>query len=393
MLDRPNSSLNLPRFSRPPLLRLLPGLLAVLAAGCSGGESPQVEAPSCEDPNLLCTVMGTGDWGYGGEAGLPETVILYWPIDVSFDAEGRLLVLDWNNFRVRRLDHDGHVRTVLGTGIESVEIVNGSPALQTPLHHAFSMSFDELARLYLAANHVPAVIRMDPDALVWTVAGVVSPGYAGDGGPAVEASLNTPCGVAVAQGGYPIYVADTANHSIRAIDAQGIITTVAGNGAPGFIGDGGLATGAQLHTPVRIRTDNTTGNLYITDQGNHRIRRIDASGIITTVAGGNSAGYSGDGIVAAGALLNAPVDARIGLDGDLYIADTDNHRIRRVNNAGIISTVVGSGFEGTRLDALESGPAVEVNLRKPCAIVFDPEGSLFIADTYNSVVRRVNLEP
>lgn len=377
----------LERVGRSPLV-----LVLFIVAGCSE-ESPQVEAPTCADPNVVCTVMGTGDLGYGGEGALPENVILYWPIDLSFDSEGRLLVLDWNNTRVRRLDHDGHVRTILGTDFESVEIVNGSPALQTPLHHAFSMGFDEANRLYLAANHLPAVIRMDPDALVWTVAGIVSPGYAGDGGPAVEASLDTPCGVAVAQGGYPIYVADTANHCIRAIDAQGIITTIAGNGGAGFTGDGGPATGAQLHSPIRIRTDNATGNVYVTDQGNHRIRRIDASGTITTVAGGNTAGYSGDGVAAAGALLSSPLDARVGPDGSLYIADTDNHRIRRVNNAGIISTVVGSGYEGTRLDALDSGPALEMNLRKPSAIAFDAEGTLFIADTYNSVVRRVHLEP
>ena len=391
MLKRLVSSLQCSLPPRPPRFSL--ALVSfLLFAGCSD-ESPQGDAPTCADPNVLCTMMGTGDWGYAGEGELPENVALYWPIDLSFDSEGRLLVLDWNNFRVRRLDHDGHVRTILGTGVESVEIVNGSPALQTPLHHAFSMSFDESSRLYLAANHVPAVIRMDADALVWTVAGVVSPGYEGDGGPAVDALLDTPCGVAVAQGGYPIYVADTANHCIRAIDAQGIITTIAGNGLSGFAGDGGPAIGAQLHSPIRIRSDHATGNLYVTDQGNHRIRRIDPSGMITTVAGGISAGYSGDGVAAAGALLNSPFDARTGPGGALYIADTDNHRIRRIDGSGIISTVVGSGYEGTRLDALESGPVLEVNLRKPCAIAFDSEGNLFIADTYNSVVRRVRLQP
>jgi DNA-binding beta-propeller fold protein YncE len=338
-------------------------------------------------------MMGTGDWGFGGEGELPENVILYWPIDLSFDSEGRLLVLDWNNVRVRRLDHDGRVRTILGTGTESNEPINGTPALETPLHHAFSMSFDETSRLYLAANHVPAVIRMDANALVWTVAGVGNPGYGGDGGPALDAFLNTPCGVAVAQGGYPVYIADTANHCIRTIDAAGTITTIAGNGSAGFGGDGGPATAAQLSGPIRIRSDHATGNLYITDQGNHRIRRIDSSGVITTVAGGASAGYSGDGIPAAGALLNSPLDARIGPDGLLYIADTDNHRIRRVGGAGVITTVVGSGYEGTRLDALDSGPALEQNLRKPSALAFDAEGILYIADTYNSVVRRVHLEP
>jgi sugar lactone lactonase YvrE len=365
---------------------------ALVLAGCAE-DGASVPAPTCADPNVVCTVMGTGDWGFGGEGAPPGSVNLYWPIDLTFDSAGRLLVLDWNNFRVRRLDADGAVRTILGTGVESTDIVNGTPALQTALHHAFSMCFDGSGSLYLAGNHAPAVIRMDADELVWTVAGVASPGYSGDGGPAVDALLDTPCGVAVADGGFPVYVADTANHCIRAIDAQGIITTIAGNGQPGSTGDDGPATQAQLHSPMRVRYDSATGELLIADLGNHRVRRIDSSGTITTIAGGALAGYSGDGGAAVGALLDSPLDARRGPDGAVYIADTSNHRIRRVDGAGIISTVVGSGFEGTRLDALESGPALETNLRNPSALAFDPDGALFIADTYNSVVRRVHLAP
>jgi DNA-binding beta-propeller fold protein YncE len=372
----------------PPLSSFI-----LLLTGCGPEKTTQVAPPSCSDPNVLCTVMGTGDWGYGGEGVEPKDVTLYWPIDLAFDSEGRLLVLDWNNNRVRRLDHDGRVRTVLGTGSASIEVVNGTPALLTPLHHAFSMCFDESGRLFVAGYHTHSVIRKDADELVWTVAGVASPGYEGDGGPAVEALLNIPCGVAVAEGGYPIYVADTSNHCIRSVDAQGIISTIAGNGLPGALGDGGPATQAQLSSPIRVRSDPATGSIYVTDQGNHKIRRIDAAGIITTIAGGSSAGYSGDGSAAVGALLNLPSDARIGPDGNLYIADTNNHRIRRVDHAGGITTVVGSGYEGTRLDAQESGPALTVNLRSPSAIVFDIVGDLFIADTYNSVVRRVQLQP
>jgi DNA-binding beta-propeller fold protein YncE len=342
---------------------------------------------------MVCTIMGTGELGYGGEGALPEDVTLYWPIDLAFDLESRLLVLDWNNFRVRRLDHDGFVRTILGTGFESKAIVNGTPALQTALHHSFSMGFDGAGSLYVAGNHVPVVIRMGTDELVWTVAGTISPGYAGDGGAAIDAQLNTPCGVAVAAGGHPLYVADTANHCIRAIDAQGVITTIAGDGQAGSTGDGGPAMQARLSSPTRVRFDDTTGDLYVADVGNHKIRRIAASGIIMTVAGGDTAGYSGDGGPAVGAMLDSALDARIGPDGLLYIADTNNHRIRRVNAAGVISTVVGSGFEGTRLDALDSELAPSVNLRRPTAIAFDSNGALFIADTYNSVVRRVRLAP
>jgi DNA-binding beta-propeller fold protein YncE len=312
---------------------------------------------------------------------------------LEFDAEARLLVLDWNNFRVRRLDHDGRVRTILGTGFEPDEYLNGTAALETPLHHTFSMSYDGAGNLYLAGNHAPVVLRMEPDDSVWTAAGTSSPGYGGDGGPALLASLETPCGVAVAQSGYPVYVADTGNHCIRAIDAQGIIRTIAGDGQIGSLGDGGPATQARLHSPYRVHLDESTGDLYVADVENHRIRRIDTSGIITTVAGNGTAGYSGDGGPATEASLYSPLDARIGPDGALYIADTRNNRIRRVDAAGVITTVVGTGTEGAPKDALTSGPALSVNLDHPAALAFDPDGNLYIADTYASVVRRVRLEP
>lgn len=365
-------------------------LAASLSAGC-GDDETSVPAPTCDDPNMVCTVVGTGELGFAGEGEPPENVTLYWPIDLGFDSQDRLLVLDWNNFRVRRLDADGVVRTIWGTGIESVDLVNGTPALQTSLHHAFSMCVDAAGQVYMAGNHAPAVTRMDTNELVWTVAGTGGVEYAGDGGPAVDATLNTPCGVAVAASGFPVYIADSGNHCIRAIDAQGIIRTIAGSGQPGSTGDGGPALQALLNNPVRLRYDDATGDLYVSDKGNHRIRRIDASGIITTVAGGDSAGYSGDGGPAVGARLNSPLDARLGPDRALYIADTNNHRIRRVDAAGTITTVVGSGYEGTRLDARESGLRLEVNLRGPSALAFDVEGNLFIADTNNSVVRRVRL--
>lgn len=366
-------------------------LLAVLA-GCGGGDdSDPVPTPTCDDVDFLCTIMGTGDWGYGGEGAPPQNVVLYWPIDLLVDSQDRLIVMDWNNSRARRLDADGLVRTILGTGVESIEVVDGSPALQTSLHHAFSMGFDQAGEMYVAGFHAPTIIRVDANDLVWNVAGTADFGYEGDGGPAVDAMMNSPCGVAVAPSGAPIYVADTANHCIRKVDDQGVITTIAGNGTPGFAGDGGPAAAALLSSPIRVRIDEATGDLYVCDRDNHRVRRISAGGVITTVAGGNGAGFSGDGGPAAGSLLSLPQDARVGPDGRLYIADTNNHRIRRVDAAGNISTVAGSGYEGTRLDALDSGPARDVNLRGPSAIVFDDDGRLLIADTYNCVVRRVLL--
>ena len=359
-------------------------LLCLTALGCQDND-----APTCPQgpAGSISTFMGTGLQGFTGDGAVPGSTALYNPIDLAYDGEGRLLVIDWSNLRLRRLDHDGRVRTILGTGFEDTDtLVNGAPALLTPLHHSFSLALDGAGEIFLAANHLPQVMRVDVDMRVWVAAGKSTAGYAGDGGPAVDALLDTPSGVAVAEQGFPIYIADTANDCIRRVDAAGTIETIAGNGTPGYGGDGGPARNALLNGPFRVRLDPRNGDLYISDTGNHRVRRIDASGVITTVAGTGSASYGGDGGPATLAELNSPYDARMGSNGCLYIADTYNNRIRRVDAAGGITTVAGTGTPGYTGDG---GPAQRAQLSHPFAIVLDPGGNLFIADTYNSVIRRV----
>lgn len=359
-------------------------LLYLIAVGCQ-----DEDAATCPKgaAGSICTFMGTGLQGFTGDGAAPESTALYNPIDLAFDTEGRFLVIDWSNLRLRRVDHDGRVRTILGTGGEDTDtLVNGAPALETPLHHAFSMALDDAGQMFLAANHLPQVMRVDVDMRVWVAAGKSTAGYAGDGGPALDALLDSPSGVAVAEQGFPIYIADTANDCIRRVDAGGTIETIAGNGTPGYGGDGGPAKDALLNAPFRVRIDARNGDIYVSDTGNHRVRRIDATGIITTVAGTGSAGYGGDGGPATGADLNSPYDARMGLDGRLYIADTYNNRVRRVDAAGVITTVAGTGTPGYKGDG---GPAARAQLSHPFAIVLDPDGNLFVSDTYNSVIRRV----
>jgi sugar lactone lactonase YvrE len=229
-------------------------------------------------------------------------------------------------------------------------------------------------------------MKVDVDMRVWVAAGESTTGYAGDGGPAATALLNSPSGVAVAEPGFPIYIADTANHSIRRVDADSTIHTIAGNGTPGYAGDGGPASQALFRGPFRVRLDPRNGNLIVTDTGNHCIRRIDASGNIATIAGKGTAGYTGDGGQATKATLNSPYDARIGPDGSLYIADTYNHCIRAVDATGVITTVAGNGIRGFQGDG---GPATQAELDHPFAMDFDPDGNLIVADTYNSRIRRV----
>jgi sugar lactone lactonase YvrE len=358
--------------------------------GCGGEKTSSPPDTSCRDLGDICTILGTGQRARGDNEKPPLETSLYFPTDVTFDAQGRLIVLDYNNFYVRRLDADGIVRWILGTGDENY-IEDGSTALETPLHHAYSFAYDAAGNLYVAGNHVSQIFRMATDDRVWVVAGTAVDGYNGDGGNALDAEMHYPCGVAVAASGYPIFVADTYNDAVRVIDETGTIRALAGTGAAGYSGDGGPAENAQLSRPYRVRYDETSGNLYIADRANHVIRKVDVQGIITTVAGTGTAGYNGDGIPAAQARLSQPLDCRVGPDGALYIADAANNRVRRVDlSSGIITTVAGTGVEGNSGDG---GPAIEAELHFPTAVCFDAGGNLWVSDSYNSTIRKILLNP
>jgi DNA-binding beta-propeller fold protein YncE len=361
--------------------------IAILLGACSdlGALVESQPQRACSDSGTICTVVGTGERAFNGEGAPALQEALYYPIDLTFDAQQRLLVLDWNNQRIRRLDVDGRLRTIMGNGNEG-PVVEGAPALQTTLHHAFSFAYDAAGNLYIAGNHQPQVLKVDSGQLVHIFAGSATVGYSGDGGPATQAELDAPTGVAVDPGGTNVFVVDNARSCVRAIDAAGIITTLCGNGAPGYAGDGGPAAQAQLRHPYRVRYHAPTGSLYVCDTENHAVRRIDANGIITTVAGTGEQGFSGDGGPAAQARLTLPYDAVIGPDGALYIADTGNQRIRRVSAGGVITTFAGTGvrgYAGEQVDALSAG------FNQPAALGFDAAGDLWVADMQSSRVRRI----
>jgi sugar lactone lactonase YvrE len=350
-------------------------------------DQPQPVAVDCSAPGTICTVIGTGDRGFNGENLGASQALLYFPLDLDFDPQGRLHVLDLNNFRIRRLDADGRLRTIMGDGTESSNVVEGAPARDQTLHHAYSMDFDAAGSLYIAVAHVFYVLRVDPAGLLWIVAGDGNEGHAGDGGPARSARLGGLQGVAVHPSGAPVWIADSTNNCIRRVDASGIITTIAGRpGAPGFAGDGGPAVEAQLWLPARVRYDAARDVVLIADTQNHAIRRIGADGIITTLAGTGQGGFSGDGGLATQARLNLPYDAVFGDDGALYIADAANNRIRRVSPDGIISTYAGTGSDATSGDG---AAARDAGLGRPSALVFDAAGDLWVADTFGCRVRRI----
>jgi sugar lactone lactonase YvrE len=219
--------------------------------------------------------------------------------------------------------------------------------------------------------------------IITTVAGG---GSGGDGGAATNASLYDPYAVAVDSSGN-LYIADTDNQRIRKVHNNTIITTVAGNGTSGYSGDGGAATDASLAWPSSVAVD-STGNLYIADQNNNRIRKVGTNGIITTVAGKGNSGYSGDGGAATNANLYYPSGVALDPIGNLYIADRNNNRIRKVNTNGIITTAAGKGSAGYSGDG---GAATNATMDNPYGVGLDWSGNLYIADTENQRVRKVNL--
>jgi hypothetical protein len=223
-----------------------------------------------------------------------------------------------------------------------------------------------------------------PQFTISTVAGNGIAGFSGDGGLAINAAINNPRGVATDKAGN-VYIADHGNARIRKVSPDGIITTVAGNGTDGFSGDGGTAISAQLSGPYRVRPD-SLGNLYIADAGNNRIRRVAPNGIITTIAGNGIAASTGDGGLATSASLNYPADAVPDGAGNLFIVESFGECIRRVDAKGIITTVAGNGLAGYSGDG---GPATKASLNNPNVLSFDPTGNLVISDEDNNRIRSV----
>jgi streptogramin lyase len=343
---------------------------------------------SCgKQQGTICSVAGTGRAQFDGDGRQALLTSLYLPIDVDFDRNGQLLILDWNNLRLRRVNANGTMATVMGRDFEDFP-TDGALAVDTPLHHTSDMEFDGSGTLYLAGDHVPVVfrvVRVGPDDRVFTVAGSEDFGNDGDGGPALDAKLSVPFGVLPDdKGGF--YISDVDANVVRYVDAAGIITTVAGTGQPGYSGDDGPGTAARLSGPARLKFG-PDGNLYFCETRNHVIRRLHPNGTIDTFAGtGEQRGYAGDEGPARQAKLDTPYDIQFAPNGDAYVADTGNNVIRRIDTSGIVTTAVG---DGRPIFAGDGGAAADCSLRRPSALRFDAEGSMWIADTSNHRVRRV----
>ena len=331
----------------------------------------------------ISTYAGTGTVGFAGDGGPATAAQLNEPVGVALDPAGNLYIAERENHRIRKVTPGGVISTYAGTGTQGFS-GDGGPATGAQLLGPGGVALDPAGNFYIADRNNDRIRRVSTDGTIATYAGSGSLGFSGDGGPATAARLNMSLGGVALDSAGNLYIADLLNERIRKVSPVGTISTYAGNGGYGFWGDGGPATAAQLSLPHGVALD-SAGNLYIADSNNHRIRKVTPGGTISTYAGTGTEGFSGDGGPATAAHLDRPDGVALDSAGNLYIADLGNSRIRKVTPGGTISTYAGNGGYGFWGDG---GPATAAQLR-PRGMALDPAGNLYIADFGNSRVRKV----
>ena len=341
---------------------------------------------------IITTFAGTGEEGFGGDGGPATEAKLNWPTGVAADDDGNVYIADRNNERVRKVDPEGIITTFAGTGewgYDSDE--DGGPAAEALLNWPTGLALDADGHfLYIADEYNNRIRQVDiASGIITTVAGMKRPRLevgeeedeapdVRDDGPATSALLRRPTGVAV-DGEGNLYIADRLHHRVRKVDIEGMITTIAGMADEGFSGDGGPAISAQLDQPSGVAVDGD-GYIFIADRGNNRIRQIGPDGVITTILGTEDGGDESD----REAPLAAPRGLAVGTDGIIYVADTGNHQIDLIDDAGVVSRV--AGIEGLS----DGGPATQARLLEPVGVAIDADGTLYITDTGNRRVRKVD---
>ena len=336
----------------------------------------------------IATIAGTGSASYSGDGASAKLAALNVAVDVSADRAGNLFIADQFNHRIRKIAPDGTITTVAGTGAPGFS-GDGGPAVSAQINTPTGVFADTTGNLYIADVGNQRIRKVDTSGVITTLAGNGAKGYGGDGGPATGASFYNCVRVVVDPSGN-VLVADQSNHRVRIITPAGIITTFAGNGvgtpATGaFSGDGGPAASASLNNPTALAI-NASGVVYIADQFNQRIRKVTTDGIITTIAGNGNPGFAGEGGPALSASLNYPGGITADAAGNLYFNDDLNYRTRRIATDGTITTVAGNGTPGFSGDG---GPATAAALNGNFGITIDPSGNLYIADSTNNRIREV----
>jgi cysteine-rich repeat protein len=352
----------------------------VFIADTNNNRILRIEAP----PDTSITrLAGNGIAGFLGDGGDATSAELQGPTAVAVDGLGRVFIADAANARIRRIDLDGTITTIAGTGVGGYS-GDGGPALLAQLANPTAVAVDGLGRVIIADTDNNVIREIDTGGTIKTIAGTGISGYTGDGDSATSATLSSPEGLAI-DATDRVLILDTGNCALRRIAADGTISTIAG-GSGGFSGDGGPATAAELGLPFAVAVDGT-GQIYVADSYNRRIRRIDTSGVITTIAGNGTPGFSGDGGPAASATLSTPQGIAIDAQGEVLIDDTWNHRVRRIDGSGTISTIAGNGTVGSQGDG---GVATSAQLGRPYLAATDAMGRVYFTDNANNdAIRRI----
>jgi len=328
---------------------------------------------------IVNTIAGTGATGYSGDGGSALLADLNLPAAIISDAAGNIYFTDWLNHCVRKIDQNGIITTLAGTGTGGFS-GDGGPAILAQLNYPYGICLDAAGNIYIGS--ASRLRKVDTNGMITTIAGTGSSGFSGDGGPATLAQLNSIANIAVDNLGN-IFVADMNNNCVRKIDTSGIISTIAGVGTVGgYSGDGGQAVLALMRAPLGVTVDKT-GNLFIADSYNHCIRKVDTSGVITTIAGTGMMGYTGDAGFATFAQLYVPTNVDVDTLGNVYILDELNSCIRKIYTNGIITTIAGTG---TAAISPDGGLATNTALFFPKGLEYR-DGRIYISDSQSYRIR------
>lgn len=346
-----------------------------------------ITLPFFSKAQIITTIAGTGAWSCSGDGGPATAAAIGQQYGAAVDASGNIYINCSNCRRIKKISPSGIITTVVGTGAGG-STGDGGPATAATFDMAYGLAVDKMGNLYFTDWTMSVIRKVDAAGIISTIAGdptVLGGGYSGDGGPAIYAQVSWPTGIATDNAGN-LFFADEQNNMIRKISTSGIMSRVGGTGLYGSTGDGGPALSAGIQAPAAVAVDNA-GNIYVVEDINHRVRKISTSGVITAFAGNGTIGYSGDGGPATAAQLAYPQAITADDHGNIFIAESRNNIIRKVDAAGIISTYAG---DGTRGHSGDGGAATAAQLNAPYGIAIDKNGFIYVPELDGAYVRKLD---